>query len=381
MRIALVIFRHQPQRGGAERYTADLATALVRRGHQVRVLTAVSDQPPHDYEVVTLDAAGLTRGRRYVRFLDALDAHLRRQVYDVVHAMLPVRHCDIYHPHAGIEADTLASDHRRGGRLVASFRWLGNRLNFKRRRFVAVERRLLSGPRPPVVLCLSHYVRQALSRHYALGEERMVNLFNGVDLEQFDPSRGTEARRDIRTRYHIPQEATVALMLAQDPVRKGLPQAIEALARLDDKSVYLLAAGGFDPYGMESLAQWHKVADRVIFTGATRRPAEMYSAADFLVLPTRHDPCSLVVLEALAMGLPVITSRRNGAAEAMVDGQHGYVLENHADVAALSIAMRAMTHPQRRAEMSQACLALRPALSQEQHVQRLLEIYQSVQGP
>jgi UDP-glucose:(heptosyl)LPS alpha-1,3-glucosyltransferase len=98
------------------------------------------------------------------------------------------------------------------------------------------------------------------------------------------------------------------------------------------------------------------------------------------VLPTKHDPCSLVVLEALAMGLPVISTRFNGACEIMTDNLHGFVLDDPADTDALANAMRKMLEPQLRQRMSAACLELRPKLSYEHHVNRLIEIYQQVRA-
>src|SRR6266436_3812578 len=89
-------------RGGAERYTADIAAALARRGHAVSVLA--SDFPVNysSVERVVLKSGGITRVGQYQRFLDSLDEHLAGNSYDIVHAMLPVRQCDLYHPHAGI---------------------------------------------------------------------------------------------------------------------------------------------------------------------------------------------------------------------------------------------------------------------------------------
>lgn len=98
------------------------------------------------------------------------------------------------------------------------------------------------------------------------------------------------------------------------------------------------------------------------------------------MLPTRRDSCSLVVLEALASGLPVISTRQNGATEIMTDGVHGYVLQGPDDPR-LAEAMRLMQSAERRAAMREACLALRPLLSWENHVSTLLSIYQRVAAP
>src|SRR4051812_7999087 len=108
MKIALVILHADPSRGGAERYTVDLTAALARRGHDVRVIaTSFSDDIPLTIRV-PLEVNALTRAGRYRNFIAALDRHLDENPYDVVHAMLPVRQCDVYHPHAGMAIEAAA---------------------------------------------------------------------------------------------------------------------------------------------------------------------------------------------------------------------------------------------------------------------------------
>jgi UDP-glucose:(heptosyl)LPS alpha-1,3-glucosyltransferase len=114
---------------------------------------------------------------------------------------------------------------------------------------------------------------------------------------------------------------------------------------------------------------------RVRFAGSTNDPVAFYRMADCFVLPTRHDPCSLAVLEALACGLPVVSTRFNGACEVMQDGIHGFVLDDPQDVPALSQRLREIVDASTRQKMREACVALRPTLSQEEHMGKVLEIY------
>ncbi|MDB5296675.1 MAG: glycosyl transferase, group 1, partial [Phycisphaerales bacterium] len=195
MNVALVILHADPAKGGAETYTVDLARALADRGHAVSVLAAsFADAVDPRVGRVSLPYAGATRVGRYASFLAGLDAHLaavgmrlgataaggrgvatRAGGYDVVHAMLPVRRCDLYHPHAGIAAEAVAGGHlkhaspvRRAGARLA------NQLNRKRQRFAAVERELLTAGgdgaagTPPLVICLSDYIKATVRRHYPL---------------------------------------------------------------------------------------------------------------------------------------------------------------------------------------------------------------------
>jgi UDP-glucose:(heptosyl)LPS alpha-1,3-glucosyltransferase len=355
----------------------DLAAALRSRGHEVALLaSSFSDAAGGAENNILLPVGRGTRLRKYLRFLDALDAHLRQARYDIVHAMLPVRRCDLYHPHAGIAADAVARGHlKHRGRTARAAALLANRVNLKRRKFAALERELLLGRNPPIVLCLSQYVKRDVAAHYSIAPDRLATLFNAVDLAKFDPFMRPEARSDLRAKRSIAPDKIVALMIAQDFARKGLREAILATARLADPRLLLLVVGKEDAGGYRTLARDQGVADQVIFAGKTDDPFSFYRAADFFVLPTRHDPCSLVVLEALAMGLPVISTIFNGACEIMTPGQHGDVLADPADINALAGAMKHLLDPQARQAMSAACLALRPRLAYQHHLDELLKIY------
>lgn len=378
MHVALIILHADPARGGAERYTLDLAAALAGRSHDVTLIaSSFADQIDPRIKRVHLDTPGTTRRRRYLAFLDALDAHLQSNTYDRVHAMLPVRGCDLYHPHAGVAAHAVAHGHRQhAAPLRQAGSWIANRLNRKRRTFEAVERRLLTSDRPPVVLCLSQYVQRTVQQHYpSLPDDRLATLFNAVDTDRFDPERDPASGQQLRQRLGIPLDATVALFVGHDYVRKGLYAAIEAIARINDPNVHLLVAG---PHLRAAQQRWiHRLglADRIIAPGPQADTYPCYRAADFFILPTRHDPCSLVVLEALAMGLPVISTRFNGATEIMTP-EHGIVLEAPDDIPQLAGAIQTLLDPTTRTAMSQAAVGLRPQLSQQHHLETLERIYQ-----
>jgi UDP-glucose:(heptosyl)LPS alpha-1,3-glucosyltransferase len=378
VRIALVILHADPARGGAERYTVDLAAGLGARGHDVALIStsfAAGNLPPG---AVRLDPGGGTRTGRYLQFLDHLDRHLASHQYDIVHAMLPVRQCDVYHPHAGIAAEAVHSGHLKyEGPVMQVISQMANRMNLRRRRFAAVENSLLTGPRPPTVICLSDYVKRSLLKHYALDEAHLAKLFNATDLARFDPAARPDAGGDIRRRFDISADRVVGLMIAQDYHRKGLAEAIAAMARVQDKRLALLVVGKQNPASYRKLAQKLGVADRVIFAGKTADPYAFYRAADFFILPTRHDPCSLVVLEALTMGVPVISTIFNGACEIMENEKHGFVLSDPAEIAALAKSIGAMLDDGARRGMARECLALRPTLAYERHVDRLEEIYRA----
>lgn len=380
MKIALVILNAEPQRGGAERYTQDLATALVARGHEVHLLASRFARSVEPARQVHLDGAAGSRIGRYRAFAGSFTRHLQNHSYDMIHAMLPVCGCDLYHPHAGIEAENLEKGHlRHGGPVHQVISKISNQLNRKRRLYAQAERRMLE--QGSAVLCLSDAMQQIALKQYQLAEGQSHVLINGVDLDRYDPVARQKSRNQVRQQHGIARGDVVALLMANNYRLKGLRQAIAALqglARDGRANARLMVVGRepVDPY--QKLAQQYQVADQVIFAGPTDDPPATYAAADFLVLPTAYDSCSLVVLEALAMGLPVITTRQNGAAEAMQDGVHGFVIDAQTDLQGLHEAWDALLNDSLRIKMHAAALGLRPELSRDRHVDRLLDIYQHV---
>lgn len=376
MKIGLVILNAEPTRGGAERYTQDLAAALVARGHEVHLLASRFARSVEPARQAQLDGASGTRIGRFRSFTASLPAHLQTHTYDITHAMLPVPGCDLYHPHAGIEAENLENGHLRHGntiqRVIAK---VSNQLNRKRKLYASAERKVVE--QGTAILCLSNAMQQIAESHYQLADGQSHVLINGVNLNRYDPANRNDARARLRKQHNIAPTDSVALLMSNNYRLKGLRQAIQTLVHLPPRAK-LLVAGRESTDSYQKLAQQLGVANRVIFAGPTDDPPAAYAASDFFVLPTAYDSCSLVVLEALAMGLPVVTTRRNGASEAMQDGVQGFITESQTDLEGLREAWDALLNDSLRMKMHAAALALRPELSSDRHVDHLLEIYQAV---
>jgi UDP-glucose:(heptosyl)LPS alpha-1,3-glucosyltransferase len=375
MNIALVILNADPQRGGAERYTADIARALVRRGHRVDLIATKFGSPIDGANFVPIAVKSPSRAGRYLQFLDRLDEHLVKEKYDIVHSMLPVRHCDLYHPHAGMAKAALETHLSRESGPARVMAKLANRLNRKRQSYARVEDELIHGVDKPMVVSLSDYVSGMILRNYAHISGQLVKLFNGTDLGKFDPAAHAGGRDTVRKQFGIPRDAVVALMIAQHFERKGLAEVIAAVAKMGEKAPVVLVVGKDDPARMQVVAKKLGVEEKIIFAGQTSSSADFYAASDFFVLPTRHDSCSLVVLEALAMAVPVISTVFNGACEIMREGEHGFVLEDPGNVDGLAGAMGKLLDRELRERMRAECLELRGVLSFEAHMDRVEELY------
>ncbi|GIX03682.1 MAG: hypothetical protein KatS3mg113_0688 [Planctomycetaceae bacterium] len=378
MRVALVILNADARRGGAERYTLNLARSFWDRGIEVSLICIDAAEPLAGCRLITFPCRGI-RTQRYLAFCRELHRHLQSTSYDIVHAALPVPQCDVYHPHAGLAWAAWQERWREYPRGWQWWGWCCRWTQLRRWAQARIEKQLLSQPSPPVVLCLSQLVEQKLLQYYSLAPQDWVVLTNGVDTNWFHPTRHAAAGQAQRVAWGCSTSDRVALLMAHDFARKGVRQAIAALAHLTDPRWKLVVVGKARSEPWQRWAQvWH-VEHRVIFAGATQHPETCYAAADLLLLPTPYDSCSLVVLEALAMHKPVITTVTNGAADVMVSGKHGWVLQHHANILELACAWNKLADDATRLKMSAACGELRPRLSWETHVEQLLALYRQIQ--
>jgi len=158
---------------------------------------------------------------------------------------------------------------------------------------------------------------------------------NGVDIERFRPPAADERVR-ARAALGLHDDRTVAVFIGHEFERKGLPIAVDALARA--LHVTLLVVGGTPDMIRKASAHARHVGvgDRVVFAGEQADPVPLLQASDLLVLPSAYEANALVVLEALACGLPVVSTRVGFAPDILVDGDNGFLVDRDA----ASVAVR-----------------------------------------
>ena len=332
LRIGLVIDRLDPEKGGAEAYLLGLARYLVGQGHAVHHLARHFGPGVDAGSMQPVPVPPLPRALRDVAF-DRAAARLSTRLG--LEVTLGVRHTPsthVFQPHGGVYSRAAAAQSCSAGRsrwLHGLGRW-GNPKHHGLMYLERVQRRQES----VAYVALSGRVRADMVQAYGLegGEEPEV-IFNGVDPERFRPEAGHEDRARIRRTHNIEDEAFLVLFVAHNFRLKGLGPLLESLAGLDRARLLVVGRGRAGIY--RGLARSLGLENRVRFADSTRCPEPYYRAADVLAHPTWYDPCSIVCLEALASGLPVITTRANGVGELIEAEGGGRVLEEATDVAGL----------------------------------------------
>lgn len=216
--------------------------------------------------------------------------------------------------------------------------------------------------------------------NYNVPEEKITVIYNGVDLKTFSPN--LKARREIRERYHIKENEILLMFCGANFKGKGLKYIIEALPKVDS-NVKLFVVGR-DRKGNEGfykeLADDLGVLNKIIFTGEIKKNInDYYVASDIFVFPARHEAFGLVVIEAMASGLPVITSESIGVAEMIKNDYDGLLLNDPTDSNEISRKIDLLIEDKNlRRKIGENARKSAEKYSWEEIARRTLEVYYGV---
>ena len=240
---------------------------------------------------------------------------------------------------------------------------------------LGIEQRLFASPELRRVIANSRQVRDEIIRLYGVDPARLRVIYNGLDRGRFHPlDPGASAA--LRQRLGVPENGSVILFVGSGFERKGLTYLFEAFGSLRDKASQLWVVGKGQSAPYVRAAERSGVAGRVRFWGPVAETAPLYQAATVLALPTIYDPCSNVVLEALACGTPAVTTAANGAAEFITPGENGAVVPQPDDIAGLTAAIAAFLTQGRDPRVRQAAARSVAGLNWETTVAQTLEVLQ-----
>jgi UDP-glucose:(heptosyl)LPS alpha-1,3-glucosyltransferase len=359
MRLAIIRQRYTPY-GGAERFVEAALEALLERGIAITLYTRSWPQTRVQLiEPVLCNPLYVGRLWRDLSFARAVCGKISRQPPELVQSHERLLCCDVYRAGDGVHQV-----------------WLEERLRdappFARRlvewspyhRYVLdMERRLFASPALRAVICNSKMVKDEIRERFGFAADALHVIYNAVDSDVFSPQL-KHHRGAVRAKLGVPDTATVFLLVGSGYARKGVASAIAALARLPGDT-YLFVVGRDKSRGRyKRLARDLGVGARVGLLGPQEDPRPFYGAADAFVLPTLYDPCPNAALEAMACGLPVVTSTKCGAAELVVEHDAGFVCPAR-DVDSLAWHMMTLTDAGARATLGararEAVLPFTPA--------------------
>ena len=363
------------KRVGSERRYGELLRHLVRRGSELHLFARRWDATA---------ARNLVCHRVPVRGPAALGPLLF-----AISAFLVTRrwrpHLDLVHSHTQSLGDDVVSPG--GGAYLAYLRAMG-RDRWGRRggpawrpqdhARVLVERRQFRSARR--IVTNSVWSGRLLAETYPFAADRTRCVYNGVDAEHFSPRLRGEFRAATRARLGLTPGHVAFLLVGTGVHRKGVLELLEAFSTLGPVEARVIVVGrrsGADGAEVDRAIRRLGLVGRAIFEDFAADPRSYYAAADAFVLPTKYDPFSNATAEALACGLPVITTATNGVSELLTPGREGFLCPDPHDIGALGRALARMMDSDRR-QMGEAARALAETLTWERHVDAMLTVYAEV---
>jgi UDP-glucose:(heptosyl)LPS alpha-1,3-glucosyltransferase len=378
MNIAFCYESVLPHRGGCETYIASLARRLVTDGHEVHLYARRWDASALPVGL-NIHRVKVPRVPRFLRPW-VFGAACRRALASARHAVSvgfdKISGLDVLYPQGGLYAATIEHNLLKyRSPVVRRLVRLLKLIDPSHRSFLALDRQQYRR-QPLLVVAISDMVRRHFEHYYQLDPTNLRMVRIAIDLDRFDERDRPRRRLEARQQWGLSPEHTVALFAGMNYRLKGLEPLLRAVARLPAGTPFrLLVAGSSETGAFERLARRLQIADRVRFAGYCADMRNGYFASDFFVHPTFYDPCSLVVLEALACGLPVITTRYNGAAEVMRPPREGYVLDDPHNTDQLAGALKQLLDPARRAACAQAARRTAALWTFENHYRQMLAVF------
>ncbi|MDP2809865.1 MAG: glycosyltransferase family 4 protein [Rhodocyclaceae bacterium] len=326
MKLAIVRQKYTPF-GGAERFVERALAALQAKGVDVSI---VAREWQGDMQGVRVNPFYLGRTWRDAGFARDVQRLIAERRFDLVQSHERIPGCDIYRAGDGVHATWLELRNQPLHRLAPWHRYT-----------LAAEAEMFHHPGLRAVICNSRMVRDDIARRFGLADEKLQVIYSGVDLDAFHPRLRETQGRALRDKTGVDAATPVILFVGSGYERKGLPTLLHALSRMArrDARLWVIGRDKHEPL-MRKLAQTLGVDDRVLFLGAQAEVRPFYGAADLFALPTLYDPFPNAALEALACGLPLLTTTACGAAE-LVTPANGAVIAA-GDAAALATSLDAL---------------------------------------
>ncbi len=372
MKIAIVIKDCAFAKGGAERYASRLLWRLSESTtHDVHLFSHSWDAKLE--ERIQCHFVSYTHKPGFLKqisFAKNVTKQLEKYNFDLVLGLTQFLPMDIF---------------RTGGGFFLSYiehRFTDLRTRFLKRwtpkaaAMIRLEEKIVHSPKTYSFMANSHMCRDELVNRYKVNSDRIHVIYNGVNHKQFNTVHMRRHRQAIRKQYGISEEEVLILFVGNGFSRKNLDTVIQMASKLgEDLNRFRFAVLGKGRIGLyRRKAKELGVESQFLFVGPQENVHEWYLASDVLMHPAIYDPCSNACLEALSCGLPVLTTKTNGASHWIENGTNGYVIEDPRDAVAFAEKAKIFLDTVRKERMRHDAPGTVVSLTDENHDAALIEL-------
>ncbi|ADO76423.1 glycosyltransferase family 4 protein [Halanaerobium praevalens] len=380
MKIAL-IHKKYTTHGGTERYMVGLSKFLVQKGHEVHVITGNVDESSKAEGVIyhLVSAWGKHLGIDKHIFAKAAKKEVEKYNFDIIQSFSRLGFGDVIRIGGGCHQvflyKYLSSLENKIYKFKKKIEYKLSLQDYFTRYYEAKD---FEKGNYKKIVAVSQMVKDDIIKLYDVPADDIIVNHNGVNLEKFNLNNKDKFSQAIRKKHNFTKNDYVLLFLGTGFKRKGLKYVLEALKNLENAKLMIVGKGDIDKF--KSKAEELSVLDRCRFIGPVREVEKYYAAADVFVFPSTYDPCANVTLEAMASGLPVITTEDNGASGVIDKNQNGYILEVADDVKKMVEYIKKLKNNKVRRTFSEQASAKMQNHSKKDNYQKMLDFYKKEEG-
>ena len=228
------------------------------------------------------------------------------------------------------------------------------------------------------IIAMSNSIKHDIVKHYGVPESKISVIYDGVNLGEFDTRKRSVYCREIKEKLGISDKDFVLLFAGNPFSRKGLEFVIRALPHIKRQNTKLLVVGNDNIIPYMEVAKRLDVADSIIHVSFTDEIYKYFATANAFVLPTLYEPFGLVITEAMASGIPVITSASAGAAELIDDGKDGLLLSNPKNEEEIAEKINALLEGDIAEKLGKAARKKIEQYTWERTAREMLKVFQEV---
>lgn len=357
--------------GGSEGFSQAFIGKLAEEGHEVHIFAIMWDASEplkniHFHKVPAITFNSFLRDLTFTLFTYRI---LKHEHFDIIQSHDKTLFQDIYRAGDGCHIEWLRQRWKRISLLgklsivLNPYHWL----------ILTIERMIFKGHRFKKIIAISELVKRNIIEHYHVDERDIEVIYNGVDLERFHPENKIRYRDEIRKRHSIQGNDFVVLFVGSGFERKGVEYLLRA-SELVSEPITVLVVGK----GSERKMRRYIKKQRVIFCGPQREIHKYYAASDIFVFAPIYEPFGNVLLEALASGLPVITTKLSGASEILQEGVQGFVLDKPDDINRLAEKITILMDRDKNPRMGFEARRLAEKFSFGVHTEKMVKLYQTL---
>ncbi|MBS1257948.1 MAG: Lipopolysaccharide core biosynthesis protein RfaG [Candidatus Scalindua arabica] len=380
MKIALNIYKYLPVKGGGEGYLSNFADQLAERGHEVHIFASEWENNNSRLHYHSIPVIRYPKFLKDVSFAINSWRKMSGSGFDIVHVVGRALGMNVFNPHCGVEKAWLKQDILSVSCPFYRFLKQITRFFSLRQNFILwLDRKQYTDKGVSRIIAISDMIKNDIIERYNIDHQKIRVVYNGVDLQKFTPDNRNKYRKAVREKLSLGEEFVI-LYISNNFRLKGLLTLIKALGELkklrNDFKALIIGRGRDSSY--HKIAKKLNCLENLIFLGHVNEIEKYYAASDIYVHPTFYDSCSLVVTESLASGLPVITTRYDGASGVIDNGIEGFVMGNPMDYEALAEKISLFFDDEFREKVSIAARVKAEKYPAEKNCEEILEIYNEV---